>query len=277
MKSALLDCFKTSPDVKLGVSAARGWFIFALFGAAVAPAAPLSYTIQANETINTVLVQPDLAEDMPGSTTLSTTTLTRPASLDYSGVNGTVTMDFLAPTGFKFVVNPQGDSRLRFQVAYTNFNAGGASGGITKTSSSISFLNPEGTTPVFSDFSTLGSIPHAYQAVSINASGLATPFSFTGLRYTFTISGTGTNVNVTYFEGGNMSVGMTGLAAGGPALLAVTAIPEPASATACAALAAGALVALRRRRRYFQFAVKMSQKSRTGPGTANATPDIRGE
>ena len=212
-------------------------------------AAPLHYTIQAAETINTAIEPPDLENDDPGRTTLSTTTFSRPAALDYTGVTETVTMDFLAPAGFKFVVTPQGGSRLDFQVAYTNFSTGGASGGISRLTGSVMFLNPVGTTPGLSDFSSLANYPHAYQAVTVSASSIPGTFSFTGLRYVFNVSGTGAAVSVPYFEGGNLSVSMNGLAAGGPALLAVTAIPEPAGAAASSALAAAAWITLRRRRK----------------------------
>ncbi len=252
MKATRLDCFKTFSDVLTLASAARCRLVLVLLGsAAAATAAPLNYTIQAGGTIDTVVVQPNIDDRDPGETSLRTTTFTRPAFLNYSGATETVTMSFLAPSGFKFVVNPQADSRLSFQVAYTTFSTGGASGGITRVSSSVSFLNPEGSTPVLSDFSTLSNNPHAYQSVSVGTDILTTPFSFTGLSYTFFITGTAANVSVPYFEGGNLTVQMTGLAAGGPALLAVTAtaIPEPASATAAAALAVGALIALRRSRR----------------------------
>ena len=67
----------------------------------------------------------------------------------------------------------------------------------------------------------------------------AESFSFTGLRYTVNLTGTGNNLAVPYFEGGNFSVSDSTY--GGPLpdanlqLLAVTtgaAVPEPATSAA---------------------------------------------
>ena len=178
------------------------------------------------------------------SLSLSTTS-TPPASINYNGATGTFQLDFLAPEGYQFVVNPlDGPVYLSFQVAYTNYYAGGASGGLSASGTpEITLLGVTGSAPSFSNWSTLGDLPHAYLSVSVGAGDITEAFSFTGLRYTVTFAGTGNDVTLPHFEGGNLTVSdddYQGLPPGDHLqLLAVTsAIPEPGTSAALAGVAA---------------------------------------
>ncbi|HEX7631605.1 MAG TPA: hypothetical protein VF388_05700 [Lacunisphaera sp.] len=208
--------------------------------AALPAAAQLSLTYYASTAVNTSYSPPDPEMGGPASLTISTMS-TPPGSINYDGASGTFTFDFLAPEGYRFVVNPlDGPVDVSFQVAYTTYNSGGAAGGLSASgSATITLLGLEGSAPTFYDNSTLGDIPHAYLSVTVGASAIAESFSFTGLRYTVNLTGTGNNLAVPYFEGGNFSVSDSTY--GGPLpdanlqLLAVTtgaAVPEPATSAA---------------------------------------------
>lgn len=215
--------------------------------------ADLTVSVQAGATLQTDYTPPDPLDDLPGRLTVRTQSVA-PASLHYLGQSGVLRLDFLAPEGSRFVIDPQGGAvSVSFQIAYTT-GLGGAVGGLEATAPGVvTWLGLEGDAPIFGDFSTFDDVPHAYLSVTLGVVGVTQAFSFTGLRYERAFTGTGQDLHVPYFEGGNLEV-QDGDYGGPPppnhaALLSIAPVPEPAHATASVAVAALALACTRRRRR----------------------------
>lgn len=216
--------------------------------------AQLTLTIQATESFTTDY-EPGMPELSLHPSLRTSTTSLPPASVDYNMLtNGTFTMRFIAPDDMKFVIDPQGKSlSLYFQVAYTTFSSGGASGGLsTWGEGSFSFVGLEGIAPadvVYS--STIADYPHAYLSASLSGT-VTSAFSFTELVITRQFSGSGADLLVPYFEGGNLSIYDDSYSGAQPpdhpAYLSLAAIPEPSTYAAFAGLAGLTLAILRRRR-----------------------------
>ena len=212
----------------------------------------IALTINGGTSVTTSYNAGDPSDGIPPSLRM-TSTSTRPSSINYSGLtNGTVTVVFNAPAGYRFTVDPYGAfAQFSFQVAYTTFNSGGASGGLSGSGPvAFSFGGLQGTAPSLSPSYTLADLPHAYFAA--RASGTVTEtFSFTSMEFTFSYTGTGANVSVPYFEGGNLSISDSNYAGGAPdgsqSLLTVSAIPEPSTYAAFAGVAVLGLALWRRR------------------------------
>jgi hypothetical protein len=240
-------------------------FAAALCFLVIPAAAQLAISYHATSTLDVYYNPADLDEGDPAILTISTTSAP-PTSVNYNGVTGTFQLDFLAPEGFRFVVNPlDGPVGMSFQIAYNTYNAGGASGGLSATGTpTITLLGLEGTAPTFYNYSTLADLPHAYLSVTLYSGDVTAPLSFTGLRYSVAFTGTGNNLLNPLREGGNLSVydsDYTGAAPGAHLeLLTVAAIPEPGTYAALAGVAALMAGAWRRR----------SQDNRRAPATVES-------
>lgn len=230
-------------------------FAFGLALLATTPAfAQITLTIQATDTLTPNYDAGFPEEHMPASLSI-TSNSTHPASLDYTDLtSGTFTLNFLAPTGYKFVITPHGEDPVGFyfQVAYTTYQAGGAPAGLTSsTPGSLFLLGLEGTAPNITASHTMGDIPHAYFAVSVDGEA-SESFSFSGFQYTFDYTGTGENVSVPYFEGGELTVSSFGYSGLPPpdhtTILTLNAIPEPSTYAALVGAAALGVAAYRRRK-----------------------------
>lgn len=216
----------------------------------------ITLTIQATENFSLSYNAGDPDEGDTPSLRVSTDSIA-PASLDYTGhTSGTFTAQFLAPTGFKFVIDPvDGPLTFDFQVAYTTYLGGGASGGLHATGpTSFSLLGFEGTAPTISSvYPTMTDYPHAYLAVNLGGE-ITESFSFTGFQYSFHYTGIGADLSVPHFEGGNFSVSDNNYTGSAPpnhsAIMTLSAIPEPSTyAVLTGAAVLGVAVWRRRSRR----------------------------
>jgi hypothetical protein len=204
---------------------------------AVSAAAQLNVSYHATQTLDVSYYAGDPEESDPANLSISTTS-TPPSSLNYNGATGTFVFEFLAPEGFRFVVNPlDGPVGIGFQIAYTNYNSGGASGGLSAFGTQeIALLGVVGTAPTLYLNATLTDYPHAYLSVGFNTGGITETLSFRGFRYSVNFLGTGNDILNPHYEGGNLSVydnDYTGAAPGAHLeLLTIAAIPEPGTSAA---------------------------------------------
>jgi hypothetical protein len=228
-----------------------GACLFALLFLAGPAVAQLNLTITAEPEV-TVSYDPGYMDyEIYPSLTFSTVA-TPPGFLNYSGVaSGTFQMDFLAPSGYRYSVNPlDGAVSFNFWIAYTNYGDGSPGGLSQAGGGTVTFLGLQGAEPTVSINATMGDLPHAYLSVGVDAWEITTAFSFTGLRYTVAFDGPGNDVDLFMIEGGQITVtdgnylGSTPY----PAIFTVAAIPEPGTYAALAGLAALGAVLFRRRR-----------------------------
>jgi hypothetical protein len=224
----------------------------ALLLLAVSAAAQLNVSYHATQELTVAYDEGMVDYEIPPSLTL-TTTSTPPTSINYNGATGTFQFEFLAPEGFRFVINPlDGPVGFSFQIAFTNYNSGGASGGISATGEpTVTLLGLQGTAPSLSLNATLADLPHAYLSVGVSAGEITETLSFTGLRYSVSFLGTGNDLLNPYYEGGNLTVydgDYTGAEPGDHLqLLTIAAIPEPGTSAALAGVAMLVMVGCMRR------------------------------
>ncbi len=215
----------------------------------------LTLTIQATETLVTDYDagDPDPLDGRPASLHVTTDAI-YPASLDYTGLSsGTFTLNFLAPTGYKFVITADDENPVRFdfQVAYTTNEGDKASGGLKAIGpGSFSLLGLEGTAPTLSSYHYMDNYPYAYLALGASAD-VHESFSFTGFQYTFDYTGTGLAMSNPYFEGGNLRVYDNNYTGSAPpdhsTMMTLSAVPEPSTYAAFAGAAVLGLAIWRRR------------------------------
>jgi len=219
--------------------------VFILVGLVSASAQSLDISGSAQPSIQTTYYPPE--EGFPATLEM-TSTLVVPSVINTNGDSGSLNLDYQAPAGEQFNITPDSaDDDLYISDYYVASNNVGLSFSGTV---SVTFTGLVGTAPTFGDGGSYFGYSFTNEALDLdfNATNLS-DFSFTGVQFSFPLSGVGANVNLTqdgpaWIQVSNDSY--TGSAPpGNPQLISISPVPEP-SGLALLSLGALSLPFLRR-------------------------------
>ena len=213
--------------------------------------ASINLTIVTGTSVTTRFTPSDIRDRMPARISYDVNYDVIP-SVNFSGLNSgdTITLDVIAPSGYRFQVTPEGEFAFYTYNRWFEFNKNIGSGGLQDAS--FSMLGLSGNVPSVTTLSTY----LTYQS-SNNASGFlfanffssSEAFSFTGFRFTGTVSGSFNPVELPFYESSYFSISDNDYQGQEPpnqtGILSI--VPEP-SALSLLAIGLGGLAMMRRHR-----------------------------
>lgn len=219
---------------------------FILLGHIPASAQDLVVSGSASASLQTTYTPSEFGE--PAILQMSST-VGVPGSINPAGDSGYINLDFSAPAGDVINITPDSSGDDLYIAAYyvANSNAGlSLSGPVV-----VTFTGLVGTAPTFGSGGSYFGYSFGDEALDLdfNATSL-TDFSFTGVQFSFPVSGAGNNVDLTQSGIAQIEVSNDNYSGAtppnNPQLVSVTqAVPEP-STLACLGLGAFFLPFLRR-------------------------------
>jgi hypothetical protein len=213
--------------------------------------ASINLTIVTGTSVTTRFTPSDIMLGMPAQISYDVNYDVIP-SVNFSGLNSgdTITLDVIAPSGYRFQVTPEGEFAFDTYNRWFEFNKNIGSGGLQDAS--FSMLGLSGNVPSVAYWNTYLQYQSSNNASGfLFATGLRSleAISFTGFRFTGTVSGSFNPVELPFYESSFFSISDNDYQGQEPpnqtGILSI--VPEP-SALSLLAVGLGGLAMMRRRR-----------------------------
>ena len=212
--------------------------------------ASINITIVTGTSVTTRFTPSDSGELMPAQISYDVNYNVIP-SVNFTGLNSgdSITLDVIAPSGYRFQVAPEGEFTFDTYNRWFAYNKNIGSGGLQDVSFSLLGLSGSGPSATNLNYFLGYQLNDASNFVFANGFSSSEAFSFTGFRFTGTVSSSLNPVELPFFESNYFSISDNDYQGQEPpnqtGILSI--VPEP-SALSLLAVGLCGLAILRRRR-----------------------------